>query len=155
MRYIQFYIFLCIYWNTFFSESAFWNQHITKSKIYLFMFTFNKLQVPLKNSSPFSVPVTLFSGLCWKWCDTNSGAEGGVKRKRWEHIINPATYCIPASHADPHEHTGEGFSLLPSCVAWQGYACSPVAPMVWACPSASTEKEGKHSLSIEENEAVT
>lgn len=99
--------------------------------------------MPLKNSSPFSVPAMLFSELCIKWCATNSVAEGGVKRKRREHIINPAMCCIPASHADPHEHTGAGFSLLPPCASWQAHACSPAAPMVPGWPKCFHWKGGE------------
>lgn len=87
-------------------------------------------------------PLVLFSGLCWKWCDTNFPAEGGVKRERWEHIINLATHCIPASCADPRQHTRAGFSLVPPRAAWQSHTCSPAAPPVPGWPRCFHWKRG-------------
>lgn len=85
-------------------------------------------------SSPAHTPVMLFSGLCQKRYGTNFPAEGGVRGERWEHIINLATRCILAPHADPCQQTGAGFSLLPPCAAWQPHTCSPAASLIPGWP---------------------
>lgn len=98
----------------------------------------------------------LFSGLCQKRYGTNFPAEGGVRGERWEHIINLATRCILAPHADPCQHTGAGFSLLPPCAAWHPTLVPQQPHWSQFGPGASTEKAGaEHSPSIGGDEAVT
>lgn len=93
-------------------------------------------------------PEVLFSVLCQKWC------ERGVKSKRWEHSAWLHFVFIPASHADPWQDTGAGFSLLPPlapCAALLSYR--PAGPrLVQVLPM---KKGRKLSLSSRGDESVT